>query len=153
MRRWGTGGRLPQPPCRPTRPIMPPRGWGTCPKPMKAVWPFCVSRVALDRHPEHRPDKTGQDGDDEWAFPPEGFDSRRTIAGASIAPTLAPALKSLVASARSRLGNHVAPALTAAAQFPPSPKSERPALRKKLLRLCTSECAMAAIFQKTMETA
>src|SRR5436305_521660 len=47
--------------------------------------------------------------------------SHGTVAGARMAPTFAPELKRLVASARSFFGNHCAVALIAAGKFPPSP--------------------------------
>ena len=50
-----------------------------------------------------------------------------TIAGARIAPTLAPELKMPVASERSFCGNHSATVLIAAGKFPdsPSPRKKR----------------------------
>ena len=51
--------------------------------------------------------------------------SQGTIAGAIIAPTLAPELKIVVASVRSFLGNQSATALIADGKLPPSPRPER----------------------------
>jgi hypothetical protein len=47
--------------------------------------------------------------------------SQGTMAGATMAPTLVPALKMLVAKARSFLGNQSATALIDEGKLPPSP--------------------------------
>src|ERR1044071_7097912 len=73
-----------------------------------------------------------------------------TTSGATTAPTLVPALKIPVASARSRLGNHSATVLTAPGKFPdsPTPSSARAALKPATVR--ASAWAIAATLHTTM---
>src|SRR4030095_13712096 len=55
------------------------------------------------------------------AFQPQFAAINGTVAGAKMAPTLAPELNRLVAKARSLRGNHSATDLVAAGKFPPLP--------------------------------
>src|SRR4051812_31922133 len=73
-----------------------------------------------------------------------------TTSGVMIAPTLLPALKIPVASARSRDGNHSATVLIDAGKLPDSP---RPSPNRAMLNctaLCASECAIADTLQTTI---
>ena len=74
------------------------------------------------------------------------------MAGATIAPTLVPALKILVASALSFLGNQRATVLIAAGKFPPSPKPRATLAQKKPPTLPTKACPMAATLQAAIDT-
>ena len=84
---------------------------------------------------------------------PQVLASQGTTAGATMAPTLVPALKRLVANARSRLGNQSATALMAAGKFPPSPRPRAPRAKKNPRTLPTKAWPMAARLQKTIEMA
>ena len=64
--------------------------------------------------------------------------------GTRIPPTFDPELKMLLASARSRFGNHSVVVLTAAGKLPPSPNARRMRTRKKPPTVLTSEWLMAA---------
>src|SRR5689334_2638573 len=75
------------------------------------------------------------------------------VAGAMIAPTLAPELKMLVENARSRFGNHCAVALIAAGKLPASPKPRHIRAARKPLTLWTSPCPAAAMLQRQIDSA
>jgi hypothetical protein len=84
---------------------------------------------------------------------PQAEATQGTTAGATIAPTLVPALNRLVAKARSRFGNHSATALIAAGKLPPSPSPRAMRARKNPRTLPTRACPRAAILQAKMDTA
>ena len=75
------------------------------------------------------------------------------IAGATSAPTLVPALKMLVANARSRFGNHSATALIADGKLPASPRPRAARAVMNPPKLPTSACAAAAMLHAMMDTA
>ena len=83
--------------------------------------------------------------------------SQRVIAGtssaATITPTLLPALKIPVASARSFCGNHSATALTAAGKFPDSPAPSRARATPKPATVRARACPMAARLQTSTASA
>src|SRR5713226_6861264 len=66
-----------------------------------------------------------------------------TTAGAMIAPTFAPELNMLVASARSFFGNQSATALMAEGKFPPSPRPSAMRAVTNPEKLPTNACAVA----------
>src|SRR5438874_12866835 len=76
-----------------------------------------------------------------------------TTRGATMAPTLVPALKMPVARARSRLGNHSATDLIAAGKLPASakPRAKRALEKPKTER--TKAWATAAALQRMRERA
>jgi len=74
-------------------------------------------------------------------------------AGAIRAPAFVPALKMLVAKARSRFGNHSATALMAEGKLPASPKPSADRAAMNPVKLPTSAWAAAAKLQAMMDTA
>ena len=70
-----------------------------------------------------------------------------------IAPTFAPELNNVVASARSRFGNQSATALIDEGKLPPSPSPNATRAIVKPPTLPTAAWPMAATLQATMETA
>jgi hypothetical protein len=74
-------------------------------------------------------------------------------AGATIAPTLVPELKSAVAKARSRFGNHSATALIAAGKLPPSLKPSPTRAMKKPRTEPTAAWPIAARLHRVRDTA
>src|SRR5215467_12440065 len=76
-----------------------------------------------------------------------------TSQGVIMAPTLVPALKIPVASARSRLGNHSAIVLMLAGNTPASPKPSEARAIKKERKEFAAACAMDAKLQKTIAAA
>src|SRR5580765_6499312 len=79
--------------------------------------------------------------------------SHGITAGAINAPALVPALKMLVANARSRFGNHNATDFIADGKFPdsPSPSAARAVINPPTLP--TRACPAAATLHAAMETA
>ena len=78
------------------------------------------------------------------ACQPQVRASQGTTAGATMAPTLVPALKMPVANARSFLGNHSATVLMAAGKLPDSPMPRAKRAKAKPVTLAASACAAAA---------
>ena len=76
-----------------------------------------------------------------------------TTAGAMMAPTLVPALKMLVANARSRFGNHIETALSAAGKLPPSPRPRATRATRKPPTVLTSAWPRAARLQAAIDAA
>src|SRR5260370_32860210 len=76
-----------------------------------------------------------------------------TVSGVTIAPTLVPALKIPVASARSFLGNHSATHLMLAGNTPASPNPKADQAATKLENENAIACPIDARLQKTMATA
>src|SRR5262245_17192339 len=86
------------------------------------------------------------------AFQPQVAAMNGTVAGANIAPTLAPELNRLVANARSLRGNHSATDLIAAGKFPASLTPRKMRADMNPLMLPTSEWTIAATLQNAIET-
>src|ERR1700719_1548167 len=78
---------------------------------------------------------------------------RGAISGATIAPTLVPALKIPVAKERSFLGNHSATHLMLAGKTPASPKPSAERAAAKVTKEPAAACAMEARLQKTIASA
>src|SRR6185503_2241773 len=76
-----------------------------------------------------------------------------TMAGATMAPTLAPELKIAVAKARSLRGNHWATVLMAEGKFPPSPRPRATRAPKNPPTLATRAWPSAARLQAAIDTA
>src|SRR5882672_6382895 len=78
---------------------------------------------------------------------PQWMAIQGTVSGATMAPTLDPALNKPVAKARSFLGNHSAVVLIAAGKFPdsPTPRAARATPKPKAER--ASACDIAATLQ------
>src|SRR5579862_8918289 len=79
--------------------------------------------------------------------------SQGTTAGAMSAPAFVPALKRLVAKARSRFGNQSVTALIAEGKLPPSPNPKAERAARKPPTLPTRACAAAAMLQAKIESA
>src|SRR5580704_17421239 len=76
-----------------------------------------------------------------------------TMSGVTMAPTLVPALKTPVASARSFFGNHSATHLRLAGNTPASPKPRADRATTKLVSECAIACPIDAKLQKIMAAA
>ena len=76
-----------------------------------------------------------------------------TTTGATMLPTLAPALKIPVAYARSRLGNHSATVLMQAGKFAASPRPSRNIASAKLATENAAPGSMAATLHRQMAIA
>src|SRR5437764_541560 len=105
-------------------------------------------RAGGDAHDAHRHPHAAGRGREHGRQDAERRHSPSAIAGtssaATITPTLLPALKMPVASARSFCGNHSATALTAAGKFPDSPAPSRARAKPKPATVRARACPMAA---------
>src|ERR1039458_6214610 len=79
---------------------------------------------------------------------PNSSVSHGTRSGARIAPAFDPELKTPVANARSRFGNHSATVLMAAGKLPASPKPSRKRAQPKPIADAASACSMAAMLHQ-----
>jgi len=85
---------------------------------------------AIERQPEREPDEPERPGGDERHRHPYVMVIHGTTIGVMTAPTLLPALKMPVASARSFFGNHSAMVLIEAGNSPTPPARAQTARRK-----------------------
>ena len=104
----------------------------------RKAWMFFGASVK--QPPGHQPHQAQCARYQERHRPAEGDRQPGTSNGAATAPTLLPALKMPVASARSFLGNHSLTVLIAAGKFPPSanPSAKRAALKPSTVTGITS---------------
>src|ERR1017187_4938952 len=79
---------------------------------------------------------------------PNSSVSHGTRSGATMAPAFDPELKTPVAKARSRFGNHSATVLIAAGKLPASPSPSRKRAQPKPKADVASPCIMAAMLHQ-----